>query len=132
MRIAIDIDGTITAHPHFFAELTTAFFEHQIFIITGRSPHEREETEKLLNDHGIGYNSIHFIGPEKDAPYVMNWSLKGKFCLDNDIDILFEDMDDFISHIPARTLVFKVRNQHNFCFEKFAWFRQTEEKPNGL
>lgn len=114
MRVAIDIDGTITEHPEFFAFLTASLKgNHEIFIITGRGPEMKEVTEEQLRSHNIYFDHMYMIG--------VNWKGKGAFCEEKQIDILFEDMDEFIAHIPSRTLVFKVRNGGNWCFTQRDW-----------
>ncbi len=134
MKIAIDIDGTITECPEFFVFLTKLFRpEHEIHIITGRKQTERIETEEQLTALGIEYHHLHIVGPKKS--YLTEetmWTRKGDFCREHNIDVLFEDMDEFIEHIPKSTLVFKIRNGWNFCFNQLAWLRKHDAKVTRL
>jgi len=59
MIIALDIDGTITQHPKFFAKLS---YKHDIIIVTSRpnTASSQSETEKLLSDIGISYRRIYY------------------------------------------------------------------------
>lgn len=114
LKVAIDIDGTITEHPEFFAFLTASLEKtHEVHIISGRSPTELERTAAELAVHGVRYDKINLIG--------VVWHGKGEYCEKEEIDILFEDMDEFIEHIPERTLVFKIRNGGNFNFHSRDW-----------
>jgi uncharacterized HAD superfamily protein len=105
MKVGVDIDGTITDYPEFFSTLIRSdIFE--IHIITGRDPSWHEETISDLDKFGISkFEKIH---------YANDWSDKGKICVDNNIKVLFEDMDEFIASIPDSVAVFKIRNNGNF------------------
>ena len=112
MKIAIDIDGTISAYPQFFAELTNALKgKAEIFILSNRDPSEssRRETEKELEKWGIWYEHLIFSGQ------------KSKVILENEIDIFIENEDEQFQHLPKSVLVLKVREEGNYDFETGRW-----------
>ena len=112
MKIAIDIDGTISAYPQFFAELTNALKgKTEIFILSNRDPsaESRRETEEELGKWGIWYE--HLILSEQ----------KSKVILENGVDVLFENEDEQLQHLPKSVLVLKVREEGNFDFETGKW-----------
>lgn len=62
MKIAFDLDGTITAHPEFFRtlyEAWTAKLGHPPYIITARKPSDRAMTVEQLKSYGVlGYLDV--------------------------------------------------------------------------
>ncbi len=46
MRLGLDIDSTITAHPVFFRELASTVIKNsgQVHVVSSRSPEARVET----------------------------------------------------------------------------------------
>jgi len=114
LKIGIDIDGTITEHPEFFVALSKALYpKHDIHILTGRDEADRDYTVAELEIWGIHYHHLHIVNAE--------WPEKGRICTEESLDVLFDDMDEFIHHIPKSTLVFKVRNGGNYCWERLKW-----------
>lgn len=105
VKVGLDMDGTITDHPEFFSALSKSD-QFEIHIITGRGPENEDMTVKELQEYGIRYDQIHFV----DAI----WDQKGKVCEKLGINVMFDDMDEFIQHIPESTMVFKVRNPGNW------------------
>lgn len=57
MKIGLDIDGTITTHPDFFARLSK---EHEVVIITSRpeGPKSRADTEQELKELSIEFSFL--------------------------------------------------------------------------
>ena len=117
MNIAIDIDGTITDNARFFARISSHFCARNVYIFTGRDYREAEETEIELQKCGISYNKL---------LHAKNWQDKGRLCQAYDIDILFEDQDEYIEHVPITTMVFKVRNEGNFNFRSGQWLTKAD------
>ena len=107
MRIALDIDGTITAAPSFFAWLSLQDVE--IHVVTSREASERERTERYLKHTGIKYVVLVFTRE------------KGEYCRRKRIEVLFDDLDEFLVEVPGMTLALKVRNSDNFDFKTRAW-----------
>jgi uncharacterized HAD superfamily protein len=114
MRIALDIDGTITDHLEFFRFLSTALrgHGHWIVIITYRSASARVRTEQELAQWGIVYDELYFVEAFEG---------KAHLCKLMEIDVFFEDMDECIAPVDERTMVFKVRNGGNFDYEDRKW-----------
>ena len=110
MKIAIDIDGTITYCPEFFKKLTNLFFNNsEIHIITARSDNYDANTIKELEELNIKYHFIYF-GFDK-----MN------YVIDKGIEIVFEDMDEFSNNMPKNVTVFKIREEFNFNWIENKW-----------
>ncbi len=112
MIIGLDIDGTITDCAKFFKHLSEQFGPENVYIITGRDPEDLEYTKAELDGHGIVYNKI---------LHARDWHDKGRFCSMHEIDVLFEDQDEYIEHIPPTTMVFKPRNGGNYDFRGGFW-----------
>ena len=113
MKIAIDLDNTITASKNsikFFSILTHLLFpENEIYIITNRAPNSKQEIIKELDILGIDYSEI--IITDKKVEYITA----------NDINIFFEDTDRYFLEIGPETTVFKIREDGNFSFAKKKW-----------
>ena len=110
MIIGIDLDGTITEGRKFFETLTYAnrTYGGETHILTARGEEDRELTIEELKNLQIRYDHLHMVEPG-------DWAAKGRICEEFGIQILFEDMDEFIHHIPESTLVMKVRNAGNWA-----------------
>ena len=114
MRIALDIDGTISEHPRFFAELSTSFRAagHEILVLTYRDPHRVEATEAQLVEWGVSYDRLVFAQSLEE---------KGRLCVTHQVDLFIDDQDECIADVPAEVLVLKVRNGGNFDFDRSRW-----------
>lgn len=117
-KVGLDIDGTILENAKFFSELSQSE-SFEIFIITGRDFTDHADTLKELKDLDIRYDSVH---------YAEDWEDKGRLCGELGIQILFEDQDEYISHIPLETLVMKPRNGGNWNSGKKDWYTK---KPSS-
>ena len=112
MKIAIDIDGTISVCPQFFSALTNALKgKTEIFILSNRDPSEqsRRETEKELERWGIHYEHLLISGQ------------KLEFILENGIHCFVENEDEQFQYLPKSVLVLKVREPGNFDFKTGKW-----------
>jgi len=112
MRIALDIDGVISAYPQFFAALTNGLKgKAEIFILSNRDPSEqaRRETEKELEKWGIWFEHLIISGQ------------KSKVILENGIQVVFENEDEQFQDVPKSVMVLKVREEGNFDFETGKW-----------
>ncbi len=103
MRVAFDVDDTITRCPEFFSLLSRALKAagHRVFIITYRegSP----DTQRELRDWGIEYDTL--VTPtdeELDAHGFFQW--KADACRRLKIDIFFEDMPEVINLLDETTI----------------------------
>lgn len=104
MNLALDIDGTITAMPRFFALLScaTRVAGGRVFVVTSRSdtPEVARQTRRELKGYGIEYDDLVIIPDGKDripCPHPdLDWYSaylwqKVAICLDRRVDAVFED-----------------------------------------
>ena len=114
MKVALDIDGTISEHPEFFAVLSVALRAagHRVLVLTYRDPARVEATKAQLARWGIEFDEL-----------VIAESLEGKgqLCAAHEVDLFFDDQDECIAAVPEGVLVCKVRNGGNFDFESRRW-----------
>jgi len=63
MRLALDIDGTITSDPDFFARLVQDVIRDggEVHVVSSRSPEARRETLSELSQFGIRFSALHLI-----------------------------------------------------------------------
>ena len=90
MKVALDIDGTISEHPEFFAVLSSALRAagHLVVVLTYRDPARAEATNAQLAGWGIGFDEL-VIAPSLEA--------KGELCGALGIDLFFDDQDECIA-----------------------------------
>jgi hypothetical protein len=104
MNIALDIDGTITKRPDFFAVLSRAFRASggKVYIVTSRvnSSDVRSQTHKELKSYGVEFDELIIIPNDKEqipCPHDdLDWYKKYLWqkvsvCLECNVTILFED-----------------------------------------
>ena len=103
MRIAFDIDDTITRHPEFFRFLSGALKAagHQIFVITYREG--LEDTEAELADYGIEYDEL-ILATEEQLRDVDFFEWKAQVCRAKEIDVFFEDMPEVLNRLDRSTM----------------------------
>lgn len=110
MKIAIDIDNTITASKNsieFFSILTNLLIaENKIYIITNRQKGTEQEQDIAveLDCYGIDYSEI--VITDKKAKYIR----------ENNITIFFENTDEYFLELGEEVTVFKIREEGNFDF----------------
>jgi len=105
MNIALDIDGTITKHPEFFAIVSRSIRASggKVYVVTSRSNSDgvRVQTQKELNSYGIPFDEL-FIIPDakpdqRPCPHdELDWYQKYLYqkvtvCLEHEVAIVFED-----------------------------------------
>jgi hypothetical protein len=114
MKVALDIDGTISEHPEFFAVLSTALRAagHQVLVLTYRDAARAEATRAQLATWGVTFDEL-VIAPSLEA--------KGQLCSTLGVDLFFDDQDECIAAVPESVLVCKVRNGGNFDFVRQRW-----------
>jgi uncharacterized HAD superfamily protein len=114
MKVALDIDGTISEHPEFFAVLSAALRAagHQVFVLTYRDSARLEATKAHLAAWRIEFDEL-VIAPSLEA--------KGELCGALGVDLFFDDQDECIAAVPENVLVCKVRNGGNFDFVRQRW-----------
>ena len=108
MKIAVDIDNTITAYPSFFKIFTRAMKTagSEIYIITDREPGTEEKVRKELQEIGIHFDHIIITGNKAD------------YIISEKIEVMVDDNDGYILSLPKNILVLKVREEGNFDFER--------------
>ncbi len=112
MRVALDIDGTITEKPEFFSLLSRAVRREggMVIVVTSRlgTPEAEKETRKELLAWKIEFDELIFLPPAGDprrltCPHEgLDWYekylwQKVKVCLDRGVDLVFEDDPKVIS-----------------------------------
>lgn len=114
MRVALDIDGTISERPEFFAVLSAALRAagHRVIVLTYRDAGRSEATRMHLAAWGVGFDDL-VIAPSLEA--------KGELCAALGVDVFFDDQDECIASVPEGVLVCKVRNGGNFDFTRRRW-----------
>lgn len=108
MKIGIDLDNTINENSttiSFFSFITNAMKgKWEIFIITNRDSHYREQTKTELAELGIYYDHL-VITAEK-----------ANFIVENGISVYMDDTDEYFLELPESVVVFKIREAGNFDF----------------
>jgi hypothetical protein len=114
MKVALDIDGTISESPEFFAVLSAALRAagHFVLVLTYRDPDRVEATKAQLVTWGVEFDELVF------APTLEG---KGQLCATHGVDLFFDDQDECIATVPESVLVCKVRNGGNFDFAGKRW-----------
>ena len=105
MNIGIDIDGTITENPQFFALLSATLKTagHKVHVVTYRDPESVEETKQELADWKISYDALHL--PNSDSNLGMGeW--KSDVAEQLSLDIMIDDSLEILAAMPERTLRF--------------------------
>ncbi|MBP7935413.1 MAG: hypothetical protein KA354_12275 [Phycisphaerae bacterium] len=112
MRIAFDIDDTITRCPEFFAVISKALRAagHKVYIISYRE--DRGFAEEDLAECGVSYDElILFADDERKAGGAKSWQdeagrWKAEVCRQLEIDVLFDDMPEVVSALDEQTAAF--------------------------
>ena len=111
MKIAVDLDATITAYPQFFEVFTAAMAaaDCEIHIVTDRAAGTEKQVREMLDDLCIIYDKLKITRN------------KTKYILDESIEVLFDDTDEYFIDLPEEVAVFKVREHYNFDFQQHKW-----------
>ncbi len=97
MNIGIDLDGTITARPEFFARLTKALTAGgcRVFVIPLRHRSNQAATEAELHELGIVFHKVICAHVGVDAPvWKSRWAKRVR------LDAMFEDSPDNLNAMP--------------------------------
>jgi hypothetical protein len=108
--IALDIDGTISQAPDFFAHLSQ-HWPGKVYVITFRE--DLKEAQTKLDNWGIRYDELIRTSVHVSKADLMETRA--------DIRYFFEDMDYAIQDVPEQITCFKVRNEENFDFDEGKW-----------
>jgi uncharacterized HAD superfamily protein len=113
MRIAVDLDSTITATKtsiEFFKLLTAAFIkQNEIYNITNRQQGTELKIANELRMLNISYS--HIVITSNKADYIRQ----------KRIEVFFDDTDEYFLNVPESVLVFKIREAGNFDFCSKKW-----------
>lgn len=113
MKIAIDLDNTITASKEsieFFSILTHLLIpENKIYILTNREPNTEQQIADELDYFEIEYSEIVITAN------------KARYIRDNNITIFFENTDEYFLELGEEVTVFKIREDGNFSFADKKW-----------
>ena len=103
MRIALDIDDTITRHPQFFAFLSKALVDsgHEVYIISYRQG--QQEVEADLAALGISFTEV-VLPSDEDLDREGFYEWKAVACRRLGIEIFFEDMPEVINELDPSIL----------------------------
>jgi hypothetical protein len=96
--IGLDIDGTITRHPAFFALLSQAAVAagHEVVVITFREDRHGAATD--LARWGIAYGRLVSWSLD-DWPAEDACAWKGHVCGELGVEVLFEDDPEVLCHV---------------------------------
>ena len=115
MKIAIDLDSTITANREsieFFRIITHLLHpdpEYRIVILTNREPGTEQEVADELDYLRIEYSEIAITSQKID------------YIRENKITIFFENVDEYFLELGEEVTVFKIREEGNFSFAEKKW-----------
>ena len=111
MKIAIDLDGTISEYPDFFKLFTKTMQKAgcRIYIVTDRPQGSEEQVAEELKNYGITYDFIEIT------------SDKARYILKKNINVLYDDTDEYFLGLPEKIAVFKIRQKYNFDFKLKKW-----------
>lgn len=113
IKIGIDIDNTINASNQsaLFFQLITSTLDAEIHVITNRDTRDqsRQETIQELKSLNINYDELVITANKYD--YIIN----------NNINVYFDDTDEYFIDLPESVTVFKIREPGNFDFDQKKW-----------
>ena len=103
MRVAFDVDDTITRHLELFSLLSHALraARHKVFIITFRE--DRDATEAELRDWNIVYDEL-VMPNDQELSQLGFFRWKAVACRRRKVDIFFEDMPEVVNLLDESTI----------------------------
>jgi hypothetical protein len=112
MRVAIDLDDTITAHPGFFAWFAAALRRdgHEVVVMTIRCESGRPEAEAELRRHGVPWDQLVMLPRDFVRTGGRLWGWKGERCCDLGMDVLVDDMPEIANRVSESVLVLVPRD----------------------
>ena len=116
LKIGLDIHGVLDKYPELFAELTKQWFRenNKIYIITGSM--ETPEILEQLKEWKITYTHFYSVSDDLLAQnkathwtssndpwfHADDWNTaKAKYCKENNIDIHYDDSDEYGKHFET-------------------------------
>jgi hypothetical protein len=117
MRIAVDIDGTLSREPDNIRELMKNLMHgrNRVIVLTGCLYDQPSEEERIKQLEGFGVRKgVHYTELIRVPGFTHKQVSYGKatYCRDTQIDIILEDDDEYISDInqmSPRTTCFLIR-----------------------
>jgi hypothetical protein len=107
--LGIDLDGTIDEAPAFFQFLTRTWPGPK-YVITYRENEAKVRTDVAQ----LGIADVHIV-------LVDSFAEKADAIRRLRIKVFFDDMDEVLLHVPKDVVVFKIRNDGNFCYDTRKW-----------
>lgn len=103
MRVALDIDDTITRHPEFFAFLSKALIDsgNEVYIISYRQG--QQEVEADLAVYGISFTEV-VLPTTEDLGREGFYEWKAATCRRLGIEVFFEDMPEVVNELDSNVL----------------------------
>ncbi len=85
MKIAFDMDDTITAMPRLFSVITNSLISsgHEVFVITDSHENWRQYKLNWLKENNIAFTKMFILGN------------KAEFCKQNGIEFLLDDCIEY-------------------------------------
>jgi hypothetical protein len=111
MKIALDLDNTISCFPRFFRMFCRAMQKEgcRIHIVTNRPKGTEAEVIGELDASGISYDGVKITAD------------KAEYIHEQEIEVFFDDTDEYFIDLPESVAVFKPREPGNFDFEQKKW-----------
>ena len=125
MKIGFDLHGVLTEAPEILKPILMALRLRgdEIYVLSGPPRIVIEaELKKLRYFEGVHYDHLfsmidyarekgHEIWEKPKGHYWCDdkiwWTLKGKCCHENEIEILFDDRPEYRAHLPINTTFFQ-------------------------
>lgn len=120
MKIGLDLDGTVYAHPQFFAALVSAMSAagHEFFCISSHGRHEWEKDCERLRSLGVDPS---LISPDMMYPQ-RHGDVSKKSAQADQLDVIFDD--DFRVQLGTGTVQFApLRGGNSFVTPKGVIYR---------
>jgi len=113
MVIGLDIDGTITRHPEFFAFLSQMLVAggHQVIVITFRE--DRNNAVADLAAWNIRYSEL-LMWSFQDYGDEDMYAWKGRMCAVMNVAILFDDDPQVHQRLDPQVISMMVVNHHDY------------------
>jgi hypothetical protein len=110
VKVSIDLDGTLFAHPEFFVLVGTLLQAagHQVGILTGHKADAEEHDRKKLAV--LGFTPDFYLGRTEAYMPLNGAHFKSDMIREHNIDIHFDDLD--YCH-PDTTRLFKANKHAN-------------------
>jgi len=107
LRIAFDIDDTITLSWEFFEVISQALLKsgHDVYIISYRDKEGQKDVEEELAHFGIAFTKV-ILPSQEELSESGFYEWKAEVCRRLKVDIFFEDMPEVINCLDDSTTVF--------------------------